>query len=77
MANILKAIEKNGKTVLKAGRRTVAEVIYNTNPDYKYCLYFKGGICLSGYETKEAAIERAERMQIEWNNTISQILKPY
>lgn len=75
MTNIFKAIEKDGKTVLKIGRRSVAEVIYNTNPDYKYCLYFNNGICLSGYETKEAAIERAERMQTEWNNTISQLIK--
>lgn len=66
----LKIIELEDRTVLKDGRKIYAEISLNPNKDYNWVVYFRGGVALSGYQTKELAISRANRMFNEWNNTI-------
>lgn len=71
---ILKIITstKPDAAVLKNGRKVYATVSFNENPDYNYCLWLHGGVCLSGYETKEAAINRGKQMFAEWQQVLSQ-----
>jgi len=54
--------ESNEKITLKNGRKTYAEITLNNNPEYKWVIWFSRGGALSGYETKELAISRAQEM---------------
>ena len=74
MNNELRVIEKDGETILKDGRKTYATICYNQNPDYKWVLYTKGGLALSGYETKEEAISRAQKMFNDWRGVVSSLI---
>jgi hypothetical protein len=69
----LTIIEKENETVIKRGRKTFATISYNKNPDYKWVIYFKTNIALSGYETKEKAIERAEKMNESFNEVLTNL----
>lgn len=66
----LKIIEVDNTTILKNGRKKYAEICFNTNPDYKWVIYFKGGMALSGFNTKELAIERTNKMFEDWQKLI-------
>jgi len=59
------------KTILKRGKKVYAEITYNENPDYKFVLWFKGGMALSGFETEQAAIDRANEMNQAWEDAIN------
>ena len=62
------------KTVLKIGRKIYATITENKNPDYKFMIWFQGGVALSGYETEQRAIERAEKMRADFVSVATQIL---
>jgi len=66
----LTVIKTDEQTVLKNGRKVYATVSYNKNPDFKWILWLKTGIALSGYNTEAEAIERAEKMLSDWQETI-------
>jgi len=70
----LKVIKTDEQTILKNGRKIYATVSYNKNPDYKWILWLKTGIALSGYNTEEEAIERAEKMLSYWQETIKNVI---
>jgi ABC-type molybdenum transport system ATPase subunit/photorepair protein PhrA len=70
MEQTLKVIEINGHIVLKNGRKKYAQISLNSNPDYKWVIYFQGGMALSGYKTKELAIARAMKMFEDWKNVM-------
>jgi hypothetical protein len=70
----LKVIKTDEQTILKNGRKIYATVSYNKNPDYKWILWLKTGIALSGYNTEEEAIERAEKMLSDWQETIKNVI---
>jgi hypothetical protein len=69
----LTVIKQNDKTILKNGRKVYATVSYNKNPDYKWILWLKNGIALSGYDTEQNAINRANEMHNDWQNAISNL----
>jgi hypothetical protein len=62
--NQLKFIKTDNSTIVKNGRKKFAEVTYNKNPDYKYCIWLNR-ICLSGYETEEIAMQRVNSLYQE------------
>jgi len=62
----LKVIKTDEQTILKNGRKVYATVSYNKNPDFKWVLWLKTGIALSGYNSEAEAIERANKMLNEW-----------
>ncbi len=62
----LTVIKTDEQTVLKNGRKVYATVSYNKNPDFKWILWLKTGIALSGYNSEAEAIERANKMLNEW-----------
>ena len=70
----LKVITEDNKTTLKNGRKVYATISYNKNPDYKFVLYLKSGIALSGYETEQQAIDRANKMHNDWQNKLTTVL---
>ncbi|MDQ5930343.1 MAG: hypothetical protein QG594_2131 [Bacteroidota bacterium] len=67
----LTVIKTDEQTVLKNGRKVYATVSYNKNPDFKWILWLKTGIALSGYNTETEAIERANKMLSDWNEVIN------
>ncbi len=71
----LKIIKQKDQTMLKNGRKIYATVSYNENPDYKWILWLKTGIALSGYNTEEEAIERANKMLFDWEEVKKEIIK--
>ncbi len=71
----LQITRKEGQTILKNGRKTYATISYNNNPDYKWTIYFKSSLALSGYDSEEKAIERAEKMFNDTNNIIQSFVK--
>jgi hypothetical protein len=70
--NQLKFIKTDNSTIVKNGRKKFAEVTYNKNPDYKYCIWLNR-ICLSGYETEEIAYNRVNSLYQEQLNLISHL----
>jgi len=68
-------IKQEDQTILKSGRKIYATVSYNKNPDYKWVLWLKTGIALSGYSNEEEAIERANKMRNDWEETKRNIRK--
>jgi len=62
------------KTVLKIGRKIYATITENKNPEYKFMIWFQGGVVLSGYATEQKAIERAEKMRGDLVSIATQIL---
>jgi hypothetical protein len=70
--NQLKFIKTDNSTIVKNGRKKFAEVTYNKNPDYKYCIWVNS-ICLSGYETEELAIERVHFLYKQQNEFINEL----
>jgi hypothetical protein len=75
MERTLKIIEINDSVILKDGRKKYAQISFNKNPEYNWIIYFRGGLALSGYKTKELAIERANRMFNDFHNMINSIAK--
>lgn len=73
MEQDLKIIEADDKTILKNGRKKYAEIVFNPNKDYKWVIFFHDGVALSGFETKELAIERANKMFEGWNRFIGTV----
>ena len=73
--NSLTVLRKSDKTILKDGRKIYATITYNTNTDYKFILWLRGGVALSGFESDTDAIKRAIRMHSDWQETISNINK--
>ena len=71
---VLKIIKQEDQTILKNGRKVYATVSYNKNPDYKWILWLKTGIALSGYNTEEEAIERANKMLKDWNQQLKEVI---
>lgn len=71
----LTVIKQENQTILKNGRKIYATVSYNKNPDYKWVLWLKNGIALSGYSTEEKAIERANKMLFDWEEMKKEIIK--
>ena len=59
--NNLTFIKTDTATIVKNGRKKFAEITYNKNPDYKFCIW-QNRICLSGYETEEIAIQRVNSL---------------
>lgn len=66
--------KKENQTILKNGRKIYGSVSFNQNPDYKWVLYLKGSIALSGFNTEREAIDKANKMFAEWKNVIHSIL---
>ena len=71
----LTVIKQEDQTVLKNGRKIYATVSYNKNPDFQWVLWLKTGIALSGYSTEEKAIERANKMLLDWEEMKKEIIK--
>lgn len=72
MAN-LTAIKQENKTILKDGRKIYASVSYNKNPDYKWVLYLKNSIALSGYDSEQKAIDRANKIHDDFKNVLDNL----
>jgi len=62
--NQLSFIKTDKSTIVKNGRKKFAEVTYNKNPDYNYCIWINR-ICLSGYATEEIAMQRVNSLYQE------------
>ena len=62
--NQLNFIKTDKSTIVKNGRKKFAEVTYNKNPDYNYCIWFNR-MCLSGYATEEIAMQRVNSLYQE------------
>jgi len=72
--NNLKVIETEINTILKDGRKTYATISFNENPDYNWILWMKGGWALSGFKTKQDAINRANELNSGWKETINRLI---
>lgn len=69
----LTIIKKDNTTILKSGRKTYGTISFNKNPDYKFVLYLKNSFALSGFESEEAAIKRANELKDSWQSVLSSI----
>lgn len=69
----LKVTEQDNKTLLKDGRKTFATVSLNKNPEFNWMLWLKG-FALSGFKTKEDAINRANEMNNSWKEQIANLV---
>lgn len=70
---MLTIIKKDAETILKNGKRKYATITFNSNPDYKWVLWMKGGFALSGYESEQKAIDRANELNNGWNDTVKSL----
>lgn len=64
---------KGDTVILKRGRKIYATISQNTNPEYNWMVWFKTGMALSGYSSKEAAIIRAKKMNNDVDNILSSL----
>lgn len=67
----LTVIKQENKTILKDGRKIYATISYNKNLDYKWVLYLKNSIALSGYDNEQKAIDRANEMHNDFKNVLA------
>lgn len=67
----LTVIKQENKTILKDGRKIYATISYNKNLDYKWVLYLKNSIALSGYDSEQKAIDRANEMHNDFKNVLA------
>ena len=72
MKTQLKITKTETATIIKRGRKKFAEITYNKNPDYKFCVWHNR-VCFSGYETEERALEKVFRLNEDWQNLIDHI----
>ena len=72
--NTLKITEQENKTTLKRNRKIFATVSLNKNPEFNWMLWLKGGVALSGFKSKEDAIERANEMNSSWNMQLKNLV---
>jgi hypothetical protein len=73
MANKIKRIDMGNIVILKIGRRKYATILQNINKDFNWCIYFKKGLTLSGYESKDAALQRAYKMNASFQDVINNL----
>ena len=71
-SSIFNIVQSDEQIILKCGRRKYATISQNKNPEYNWCLWINS-ICLSGYNTPEEALKRAEKMKTEWEEVKAQI----
>ena len=69
----IKITEKDNTIILKYGRKKWATISKNDNPEYNWCIYLKG-FALSGYATKEIAIDKAINKYESYTSTINKII---
>ena len=69
MKNPLKIIKTEHATIIKRGRKKFAEITYNKNPDYKFCVWHNR-VCFSGYETEGKALEKVFRLNEDWQSLV-------
>lgn len=70
---MLTIIKKDAEIILKNGKHKYATITFNPNPDYKWVLWMKGGFALSGYESEQKAIDRANELNNGWNDTVKSL----
>lgn len=68
----IKITEKDNTIILRYGRKKWASISKNNNPEFNWCIYLKG-FALSGYDTKEEAINKAIEKYESYMNTIQNI----
>lgn len=69
----IKITEKDNTIILKYGRKKWATISMNDNPEFNWCIYLKG-FALSGYDTKEEAINKAIEKYESYMNTVHTIM---
>lgn len=72
MTNKLKIIKKENCILIKDGRKKFAEITYNKNPDYKFCVWHNR-MCFSGYESEQKAIEKVQKLYCDWYGFVDHI----
>ena len=72
MKNPLKIIKTEHATIIKKGRKKFAEITYNKNPDYKFCVWHNR-VCFSGYETEGKALEKVFRLNEDWQSLVDHL----
>jgi|14BtaG_2_1085337.scaffolds.fasta_scaffold34725_2 hypothetical protein len=69
----IKITEKDNTVILRYGRKKWATISKNKNPEYNWCIYLKG-FALSGYATKQEAIDKAINKYESYISTINKII---
>ena len=69
----IKITEKDNAVILRYGRKKWATISKHKNPEYNLCIWFKG-FALSGYDTKQEAIDKAINKYESYTSTINKII---
>lgn len=72
---VLKQFNIGNNIILKIGKRKYATILQNINKEFNWCIYFERGITLSGYSSKDAAIQRAYKMNKSCQSVFSNLNK--
>ena len=72
---VLKQINMGNIVILKIGRKRYATILQNINKEFKWCIYFERGITLSGYDSKDAAVQRAYKMNESFQSVFNNLNK--
>jgi hypothetical protein len=72
---VLKQINIGNIVILKIGNRKYATILQNINKEFNWCIYFQKGITLSGYDSKDAAIQRAYKMNESFQSVFNNLNK--
>lgn len=69
MRTLLKVTKTAHATIIKKGRKKFAEITYNKNPDYQFCVWHNR-LCFSGYDSEEKAMEKVFQLDEAWESLI-------